>query len=125
MIVRKSVSHTEGARMESSNRVGYPGYGLPRRISVKGREGVAATVVVTTHRGYVWMSIVPPFTWEAIMHPGQVDQLIHALGLAREESDRRVSVGGRKVRSDSNGIVREVEEGSVTQGKEVIGGEDT
>ena len=59
------------------------------------------------------------------MHPGQVDQLIHALGLAREESDRRVSVGGRKVRSDSNGIVREVEEGSVTQAKEVVGGEDT
>jgi hypothetical protein len=51
------------------------------------------------------MSIVPPFTWEAIMDPGHVDQLIHALGLAREESNRRVSVGGRKASSDSNGIV--------------------
>ncbi len=88
--------------MESSNRVGYPGYGLPRRVSVKGREGVAATVVVTTYPGYVWMSIVPPFTWEAIMDPGHVDQLIHALSLAREESNRRVSVGGTKVGSNSN-----------------------
>jgi hypothetical protein len=121
----KSVSHTEGVGREPSNRVGYPGYGLPRRVSVKGREGVAATVVVTTYPGYVWMSIVPPFTWEAIMDPGHVDQLIHALGLAREESNRRVSVGGTKVGSDSNGIVREVEERSVTQGKEVVGGEDT
>jgi hypothetical protein len=121
----KSVSHTEGVRMEPSNRVGYPGYGLPRRVSVKGREGVAATVVVTTYPGYVWMSIVPPFTWEAIMDPGHVDQLIHALGLAREESNRRVSVGGTKVGSDSNGIVREVEERSIMQGKEVVGGEDT
>jgi hypothetical protein len=125
MTVMKSVSHTEGVRMESSNCVGHPGYGLPRRISVKGREGVAATVVVTTYRGYVWMSIVPPFTWEAIMDPGQVDQLIHALGLAREESNRRVSVGGRKVSSDSNGVVREIEGKAVTQGKEVVGGEDT
>ncbi len=111
--------------MEPSNRVDYPGYGLPRRVSVKGREGVAATVVVTTYPGYVWMSIVPPFTWEAIMEPGHVDQLIHALGLAREESNRRVSVGGTKVGSDSNGIVREVEERSIMQGKEVVGGEDT
>jgi hypothetical protein len=121
----KSVSHTEGVRMEPSNRVDYPGYGLPRRVSVKGREGVAATVVVTTYPGYVWMSIVPPFTWEAIMDPGHVDQLIHALSLAREESNRRVSVGGTKVGSDSNGIVPEVEERSITQGKEDVGGEDT
>jgi hypothetical protein len=48
---------------------------------VKGREGVAVTVVVTTYHGHVW--IVPPFTWEAIMDPAHVDQLIHVLGLAR------------------------------------------
>jgi hypothetical protein len=101
------------------------GIRIASQVSVKGREGVAATVVVTTYPGYVWMSIVPPFTWEAIMDPGHVDQLIHALGLAREESNRRVPVGGTKVGSGSNGVVREVEGGSVAQGREIVGGEDT
>lgn len=62
------------------------GMGIPRRVLVKGREGVTATVVVTTYRGEVWMSIVPAFTWEAIMESRKVDELIHALGLAREEA---------------------------------------
>ncbi len=62
--------------------------GMPRRVVVKGREGVVATVVMTTYRGEVWMSIVPPFTWEAIMESDKVDELIHALGLAREEAVR-------------------------------------
>lgn len=58
------------------------------RVVVKGREGMTATVVVTTYRGEVWMSIVPPFTWEAIMESGKVDELMHALGLARQEAIR-------------------------------------
>jgi hypothetical protein len=33
-----------------------------RRLSVKGSGGVAATVVVMTQRGQVWVSINPPFT---------------------------------------------------------------
>ncbi|MGH3697854.1 MAG: hypothetical protein ACRDRX_28385 [Pseudonocardiaceae bacterium] len=33
--------------------------GLPRRISVEGMEGIAATVVVRVVRGTVWMSIFP------------------------------------------------------------------
>jgi hypothetical protein len=65
---------------------------VPRRVVVKGREGVAATVVVTVYRGDVWMSIVPPFTWEAIMEPAQVDELMQVLGLARQEARRPVVV---------------------------------
>ena len=51
------------------------------KVSVKGTGGVAATVVVIAQRGQVWVSIQPPFTWEAIMEPGKVDELIHTLGL--------------------------------------------
>jgi hypothetical protein len=51
-----------------------------RRLSVKGSEGVSATVVVKSIRGYVWVSIMPPFTWEAILEPGKVDELIRMLG---------------------------------------------
>jgi hypothetical protein len=66
---------------------------IPRRVVVKGREGVVATVAVMIYRGEVWMSIVPPFTWEAIMELGKVDELIHLLGLAREEASRSATVG--------------------------------
>lgn len=106
--------------MESRNSVDHPGYGLPRRVSVKGREGVAVTVVVTTYRGHVWMSIVPPFTWEAILNSTHVDQLIHALQLAREESNRHVSIGETTLNSKSNGVVREIEGGSVGRGRKVV-----
>lgn len=63
---------------------------IPRRVSAKGREGIAATVAITTYRGQVWMSIMPPFTWEAIMEPETVDQLIYALKLARDEVTRPI-----------------------------------
>lgn len=69
------------------------GMGIPRRVVVKGREGVTATVVVTTYRGEVWMSIVPLFTWEAIMEIRQIDELIHTLVSAREEAIRSVTPG--------------------------------
>ena len=49
-----------------------------------------ATVVVTAQRGQVWMSIQPPFTWEAIMEPSKVDELMRALGLAREAAQKMV-----------------------------------
>lgn len=38
------------------------------------------------------MSIVPPFTWEAIMEAAKVDELIKVLGLARQEARRPVVV---------------------------------
>jgi hypothetical protein len=55
-----------------------------RKVSVKGTGGVAATVVVIAQQGQVWVSIQPLFTWEAIMEPGKVDELMHVLELARE-----------------------------------------
>ena len=62
--------------------------GIPRRVSVKGPEGVDATVAITTYRRHVWMSIVPAFTWQAIMEPATVNELIQLLKLARDEVTR-------------------------------------
>jgi hypothetical protein len=72
----------------------YPSAVVYRKVAVKaGGEG-AATVIVTTQRGQVWVSIVPPFTWEAIMEPGKVDELIQTLGLARDDA-KRMAAGRR------------------------------
>lgn len=82
--------------------------GLPRRVVVKGREGVVVTVTVAIYRGEVWLSIVPPFTWEAIMEPGKVDELIHLLGLAREEARRPVTVSATRMDRGGNAVAREI-----------------
>jgi hypothetical protein len=55
-----------------------------RKVSVKGSGGVSATVVITVQQGQVWMSIQPPFIWEAIMEPWKADELIRTLTLAAE-----------------------------------------
>lgn len=34
---------------------------------------------------------MPPFTWEAIMEPGKVDELIRTLTVARDNAQRMVS----------------------------------
>ena len=68
--------------------------GMPRRVSVKACQGEDAKVVVTVVRGTVWLSISPPFTWEAIMEPGKVDELMHVLELAREEAKRIAAAHG-------------------------------
>lgn len=60
--------------------------GIPRRVSVQGQQGVNATVVVTVVQGHVWLSISPSFTWEAIMEPAKVDELIHLLEFAKSEA---------------------------------------
>lgn len=73
-----------------------------RRISVKGSGGVTATIVIFTRQGTVLMSIVPPFTWEAIMDPEQVDELISALELAKNDAKKmaipreRLALGGKQ-----------------------------
>jgi hypothetical protein len=54
------------------------------------------------------MSIVPPFTWEAIMEPGKIDELIHVLGLAREHVRRSVAVAATRTDRPGNGVVREI-----------------
>jgi hypothetical protein len=82
--------------------------GIPRRVTVRGREGATATVVVTLYREEVWMSIVPPFTWEAIMEPGKVDELIHVLGVAREEVKRLVTVAATRDDRRSGEVIREI-----------------
>ncbi len=61
---------------------------VPRKVSVKGSGGVLATVVITVQQGQVWMSIQPPFTWEAIMEPWKVEELIRTLMLAAEGAKR-------------------------------------
>ncbi|HEX8935144.1 MAG TPA: hypothetical protein VF788_13335 [Pseudonocardiaceae bacterium] len=60
--------------------------GVPRRVFVKGMQGVDVTLMVTVVQDSVWLSISPPFTWEAIMESGKVDELVHVLELARDEA---------------------------------------
>lgn len=64
------------------------GLGMPRKISVKARQGENAAIVVTVVHGRVWISIVPPFTWEAVMEPRIVDEVVRVLELARDEARR-------------------------------------
>ncbi len=76
---------------------------VQRKVTVKGSGGVVATVVVTARRGKVWMSIQPPFTWDAIMEPGMVEELIRTLALAAEDAedaDRQACVSWRQLSSD-------------------------
>jgi hypothetical protein len=73
----------------------YASSAVHRKVSVKGSGGVSATVIVIAQQGKVWVSIMPPFTWEAIMEPGKVDELIHTLGLAREDAKRMVRWRGQ------------------------------
>lgn len=47
---------------------------------------------IKVRRGKVAMSIDPPFTWEAIMEPNKVDELIRTLHQAA--ADARRMVGG-------------------------------
>jgi hypothetical protein len=65
-----------------------------RKVYVKGRGGIAATVVVIAQRGQVVVSIVPPFTLDAIMEPGKVDEVIHTLGLARDDARKMAMARG-------------------------------
>jgi hypothetical protein len=66
--------------------------GMPRRIAVQGMQEIDASVVVTVVQGTVWMSISPLFTWEAILQPGKVDEIIHVLELARDEAEKTAVV---------------------------------
>ncbi len=81
----------------------YRRMGAPRRVRVKGMEGVDVTVVVTVVRGTVWLSISPPFTWEAFMEPGQVDEVMHALELARDEAKKKMMTAARNGRAAPTG----------------------
>lgn len=103
---------TKDIGMELSNRADHSS-GVPRRVSVKGREGVGVTVVVTVYHGHVWLSVVPPFTGEAIMEPRHVAQLIHALELARRESVWPGAITGTPATREGR-VIQEIEEEPVT-----------
>ncbi|MCA1708889.1 MAG: hypothetical protein LC808_38685 [Actinobacteria bacterium] len=68
---------------------------LCRKVSAQGGGGVTATVVVTVYRGHVWLSIQPPFTWEAIMDPARTTELIAILSQAVTEA--RTANGQQKL----------------------------
>lgn len=85
--------------------------GVPRRVSVKACQGENATVVVTVVQSTVWMSISPPFTWEAIMEPSKVDELMHMLELAREEAKRTAAVHGGGAAREDRAVIRAIKNG--------------
>lgn len=59
---------------------------VQRRIAVKGRCGVDATVLVVARQGKVWLSVDSPFTDEAIMPSATVDEVVRALQLAQHDA---------------------------------------
>jgi hypothetical protein len=86
----------------------YPKMSAPRRVRVKGMQGVDATVVVTVVQGMVWLSVSPPFTWEAIMKPGKVDELMHVLELARDEAKQMAPARGEHVSLADKAVLRPI-----------------
>jgi hypothetical protein len=85
--------------------------GIPRRVCVKGMQGIDVTVVVTVVQGKVWLSVSPPFTWEAIMEPGKVDEVIHVLRLAREEVEKLPAARGRPAADGGKAVVGRLQAG--------------
>jgi hypothetical protein len=81
----------EQLRPDSSNDSWYAGSEVHRRVSVKGSGGVAATVIVVIRQGKVHMSIIPPFTWEAILDPGKIDELMQVLGQAKKYAGQNIA----------------------------------
>jgi hypothetical protein len=88
--------------------------GLPIRVSVKTTGEDHAAVVVTVVQGMVWLSIRPPFTWEAIMEPVKVDELIRVLELAREEAQKTAAMRGRRPVRGNEVAVRAIGRGGST-----------
>lgn len=64
---------------------------IHRRVAVRGSGGADATVLVIVRAGRVWLSVVPPFTWEAIMPAEKVDELTRTLQVARDEAQAMAS----------------------------------
>lgn len=85
--------------------------GIPRRVSVKGMQGVDATVVVTVVQGKVWMSISPPLTWEAIMEPGKIDEVMSVLGVARDEAKKMAAARSGRASHAGKAVVRAIRSG--------------
>jgi hypothetical protein len=82
--------------------------GIPRRVCVKGMQGIGVTVVVTVVQGKVWLSVSPPFCWEAIMEPGKVDEVIHVLEVARDEAKKMAAVRNADAPRGNKAVVRAI-----------------
>lgn len=93
--------------------------GIPRRVSVIGKDGISATVVVTTYRGQVWLSVVPSFNGEAIMESREVNELIRTLELAQEDADM-MGPAPRHGRRGSNAAIQEITSGTEPPGNKVV-----
>ncbi len=98
-------NHTEGVLSEKAQ---FPRMSVPRRVFVKGMQGADATIVVTVTQGTVWLSVSPPFTWEAIMEPGRVDELMHVLELAREEAKQMIAAYGENASPARKAVIRAI-----------------
>lgn len=86
---------SENVEYVAQGRTAWPIMGMPRKARVKGMAGIDATVVVTVVQDKVWLSISPPFTWEAIMEPGKVDEVISMLETARNEAGKAATTRNR------------------------------
>jgi hypothetical protein len=114
--MRKLSSKQSQPEDSSDGYAMYTSTGSPRRVRVKGMQGVDVTVVVTVVQGKVWMSISPPFTWEAIMEPGKVDEVMQVLEVARDEAKKMVVMRNRNAARGSKAVVRAITTGgSATQ----------
>jgi len=88
---------------------------MSHRVRVKGMQGVDATVVVTVVRSTVWLSIRPPFVWEAIMELAKVDEVIQALEAAQREAERMSAALGRRPSREAETAIREITKGPVAR----------
>jgi len=87
------MAEREGDKLDRStgdDHIQYSVSRVYRKVSVKGSEGVSATLIIKAERGKVRLSIEPPFTWEAIMEPSKVDEVIRTLRQAAEDVKRMV-----------------------------------
>ena len=101
---------------EASRPAQDPIMGVPRRVRVKGMQGVDATVVVTVVHDKVWLSISPLLTWEAMMEPGKVDEVMSVLGLARDEARKVAAARNGSAFRGPKAVVRTItSDGSATQ----------
>ncbi|MGH3795840.1 MAG: hypothetical protein ACRDSP_13230 [Pseudonocardiaceae bacterium] len=65
-----------------------PWLNTPRReLAVRGRQGVALSMVIAVYRDTVWVSVEPSFNSDvAVLDPPQVDNLINTLTWAVTEA---------------------------------------
>lgn len=75
-----------GAYRSGNGHVSHLPSPTPRVVAVTGSGGIAATVIVMVRHGFVWISIMPPFTWEAILDREKVDELVQTLTLAGKDA---------------------------------------